>query len=346
MDCDFYPTKSGYVAMDISVVLCTYNRCEMLAKALSSLALSEVPQPLTWEVIVVDNNSSDDTRKVVEELQARYPDRFRYEFEPSQGKSYALNTGIRKATGKVLAFIDDDVVAETSWLAKLTADILAEKCSGTGGKILLEKSFVAPDWLPVSGPYSLAGMLAVFDLGEQPMVLTRPPFGTNMAFHRSMFTKYGLFRTDMGPSPGSEIRNEDVEFCRRLMTGGENLRYQPKAVVYHAVPARRRTQEYFLRFWFDHGRTSVRECGVRPAIAGIPRRYFTTAKILFCSGPVALLRWAAARDQKISFYHKGWLWMLAGEATELLRTPELGSARLSHPSVGGTSSEAAPEVQA
>lgn len=303
--------------MDISVILCTYNRCEMLAKALGSLALSDLPHGISWEVLVVDNNSRDATRRVVEEFQVRDPVRFRYFFEPSQGKSYALNTGILKASGKVLAFIDDDVVAEALWLDRLTTDILAGRCAGTGGKILLEQGFVAPAWLPVSGPYSLAGMLAVFDLGDAPMPLSRPPFGTNMAFHRSMFTKYGLFRTDMGPAPGSEIRNEDVEFCRRLMTGGERLMYQPEAVVYHAVPERRRTQEYFLQFWFDHGRASVRESRVLPPFAGIPRRYLKIAKIVLWSGPVGVVRWAASRDEKMSFYRKGWLWMLAGEMSEL-----------------------------
>jgi len=306
--------------IDISVILCTYNRCQSLAKSLESLAASEVPSSLTWEVLVIDNNSNDDTPKVVEQIRTRYPGRFQYYFEPSQGKSFALNTGIRSASGRVVAFIDDDVVADPSWLHNLTANILTARCSGTGGKILLDPSFSPPDWLPVEGPFSLAGMLAVFDLGDQPRPLDRPPFGTNMAFLRTMFDQYGFFRTDMGPSPGSEIRNEDVEFCRRLMSGGEILLYEPSAVVYHAVPERRRSQRYFLRFWFDHGRASVRERGVRPPIAGIPRCYFSILKVFAFSGPTALFRWLIARDSKTRFYRKGWLWMLAGEITEWWRS--------------------------
>lgn len=304
---------------DVSVILCTYNRCESLAKTLESLAIMEMPSHLQWQVLVVNNNSSDETATVVEQFRQRFPGRFTYLFEPSQGKSFALNTGIRASGGRVLAFIDDDVVAAPGWLENITGDILAGRCSGTGGKILLDPDFTPPEWLPVEGPFSLAGMLAVFDLGTESRPLDRPPFGTNMAFLRAMFDKYGLFRTDMGPAPGSEIRNEDVEFCRRLMNGGEVLQYEPDAVVYHAVPARRRTQEYFLQFWYDHGRAVIRECGVRPSILGIPHRYLSIVKAVLWSMPMSSLRWLLAHDAKTRFYRKGWLWMLAGQVSEWSR---------------------------
>jgi glycosyltransferase involved in cell wall biosynthesis len=321
---------------DISVILCTYNRCENLAKALDSLAGTVMPPAMTWEIFVIDNNSSDCTAEVVEQFQSRYPGRFHYIFEPSQGKSFALNTGIKAAKGNVLAFIDDDVVASSSWLQNLTADILAGTCSGAGGKILLDPNFVPPTWLPVEGPFSVAGMLAVFDLGNQPRALDRPPFGTNMAFLRAMFDKYGLFRTDMGPAPGSEIRNEDVEFCRRLMNGGEILRYEPDAIVYHAVPERRRTQEYFLQFWFDHGRAVIREGGVRPAVLGVPRRYLSIVKAAFWSVPLSAVRWLLASDARTRFYRKGWLWMLAGQISEWSHASSSKDAK--SPELSGTAS--------
>ncbi len=302
--------------MDLSVILCTYNRSRSLAKALGSIAASEVPPSIEWEVLVIDNNSKDETRMVVEDFASRHPGRFRYVFEATQGKSFALNTGIGKARGRVIAFIDDDVVANPRWLHTLTACILEGKCSGSGGKILLDPDFRPPEWLAVDGPLSLGGMLAQFDLGDQPCVLDRPPFGTNMAFLRTIFDKYGVFRTDLGPSPGSEIRNEDVEFCRRLMTGGEKLLYEPAAVVYHVVPERRRTQHYFLQFWYDHGRACVRERGVRPPLLGIPRRYFSILKALVWSAPKALIRWLASHEPKARFYRKGWLWMVRGEIFE------------------------------
>ncbi len=101
--------------MNITVILCTYNRAETLSKALQSVAFSELPKSLEWEVLVVDNNSRDQTHDVVEGFCRQYPGRFRYLFEPQQGKSHALNSGIREARGDVLAFMDDDVTVEPAW---------------------------------------------------------------------------------------------------------------------------------------------------------------------------------------------------------------------------------------
>ena len=93
----------GPDTMKTTVILCTYNRCESLAKVLASAACLELPKSVDWEVLVVDNNSSDGTGEVVEEFCRRYPGRFRYLFEPRQGKSHALNAGIREAHGDVIA---------------------------------------------------------------------------------------------------------------------------------------------------------------------------------------------------------------------------------------------------
>ena len=122
--------------MNTTVVLCTYNRCQSLERALSSIAASTLPQGFEWEVLVVDNNSSDQTREVVEDFCRRYPGRFRHVFEPRQGKSYALNTAISGARGDVLAFVDDDVFVEPTWLQNLTADLYSGEWAGAGGRIL------------------------------------------------------------------------------------------------------------------------------------------------------------------------------------------------------------------
>src|SRR5580658_11381821 len=107
--------------MKITVVICTYNRSASLGKTLASVAVSTMPDSVAWEILVIDNNSRDKTREVVEEFVHRYPDRFRYVFEPKQGKSNALNTGIREARGEILAFTDDDVTVEAGWLQNLCA---------------------------------------------------------------------------------------------------------------------------------------------------------------------------------------------------------------------------------
>ena len=94
--------------MHVTVVLCTYNRCDSLAKALRSVAKSVVHSSVQWEVLVVDNNSRDNTRAMVERFCLEFPGRFRYIFEPQQGKSYALNSGIRQSRGDILAFTFTD----------------------------------------------------------------------------------------------------------------------------------------------------------------------------------------------------------------------------------------------
>jgi glycosyltransferase involved in cell wall biosynthesis len=303
--------------MRITVILCTYNRCQSLAKAMESVAASVVPESVDWEVLVVDNNSSDQTREIVEGFCNRFPYRFRYLHEPKQGKSNALNSGIRAAKGNLLAFMDDDVLVEPTWLNNLTAPLQSGEWSGAGGRILSQDVVSAPDWLDLDGPYDVSGMLALFDLGDQAGELDRPPFGTNMAFPKAIFEKYGGFRTDMGPCPGSEIRNEDTEFGRRLTAGGERLWYEPSAVVYHAVPQNRLTKEYLLRFWFDQGRATVRENDKRPDIWGIPRWCFTIPKIAISVLPVRAFHWLLALSPKRRFYYKGFVWMTFGQIVEL-----------------------------
>jgi glucosyl-dolichyl phosphate glucuronosyltransferase len=305
--------------MRLTVILCTYNRCRSLAKALESVAASQLPSAVEWEVLVVDNNSRDETRGVVEDFCARYPGRFRYLFEPQPGKSYALNSGVQEARGEILAFMDDDVTVEPTWLQELTAALEGGEWVGAGGRILPEKDFSLPRWLALDGPYAMSGILALFELGDTPGKLELPPYGTNMAFRKEMFEKYGGFRTDLGPTPGSEIRNEDTEFGRRVMTAGEQLRYEPTAVVYHEVPRNRLRKEYFLQWWFDYGRAEVRVKIRRPDVWGIPRHYISLSNRILRFLPRRTLRWLLASDPKRRFFYKCWVWVMFGEIAEIYR---------------------------
>ena len=303
--------------MNVTVILCTYNRCRSLAKAIESAAALNVSESVEWEVLVVDNNSRDQTCEVVRDFCNRYPGRFRYLFEPQPGKSYALNSGIREARGTVLAFIDDDVTVEPSWLTNLTATLYNGEWAGAGGRILPEKDFSPPHWLSLTGPrgrYALAP-LALFDLGENPSQLAEPPFGTNMAFRREMFEKHGVFRTDLGPRPGSEIRNEDTEFGARLLAEGERIRYEPSAVVYHAVSEERVQKKYYLDWWFDKGRADIRQFGISRnawSVLGIPL-------YLFRRLVVRTLRWMVTLDSARRFHSKLAVWGKAGEIAECYR---------------------------
>jgi glycosyltransferase involved in cell wall biosynthesis len=259
--------------LNITVILCSYNRCQSLVSALESLAASQLPGSVEWEVLVVDNNSSDQTRQVVEEFSHRYPGRFRYLFEPAQGKSYALNAGVRESQSEVLAFADDDATVEPGWLWSLTSALYDGEWTGAGGRIVPVWPKPLPRWLSTSDP-DIMGPYVAFDLGTQAGPLTRPPYGANMAFRREAFVKYGGFRTDLGPRPGSEIRREDIEFAQRLLDGGGRLRYEPDAVVHHPVTEARMTKSFVLRWWFWYGYGEVMELGdvsgARWLISGVP----------------------------------------------------------------------------
>ena len=129
--------------MKITVILCTYNRCESLSMALESVALSSLPASVEWDVLVVDNNSRDLTRPVVEKFCQRFPKRFKYVFEARQGKSFALNRGIREAAGDVLVFIDDDITVEPNWLFELTKPLSDSQWAGDRGKGISSEGFFA-----------------------------------------------------------------------------------------------------------------------------------------------------------------------------------------------------------
>lgn len=308
--------------MNITVLLCTYNRCIMLPKALDSLVEQRLPDAVEWEVIVVDNNSGDQTSSIVDDYVRRHPGRFRYLLEIEQGLSRARNAGIRVARGEVIAFVDDDVTAEPTWLWSLTATLFEGNWAGAGGRIIPPDGFAPPNWLTIGGPFDISGALALFDLGDQPGELSRPPYGTNMAFRKDVFEKYGMFRAELGRCGGNLISGEDTEFGNRLISAGEHLRYEPEAVVHHPVPKQRLSKKYFRRWWLSFGRTRILERPARPALFGIPREFISIVNLVCHFLPLRLLRWLFATGPKNRFYQQCWVMHTLGEIVENYRIVE------------------------
>jgi len=288
--------------MKITVILCTYNRCRDLRTALDSVAASILPDSVSWDVLVVDNNSNDQTREVVKEYCAKYPDHFKYLFEPTPGKSHALNSGIQQAVGDVLAFMDDDVTVEPNWLQNLTASLDTSDWAGSGGRIILQWPPSVPKWLATEGPFARHGFPG-FDQGSEACALVGPPFGTNMAFRKTMFEKHGGFRLDLGPSPHNEVRNEDTEYGRRLISAGERLRYEPRAIVYHPVPAEKLNKKHLLKWGFDKGRGDARESQLSPL--RLSRQLGAW-----------IFRWLVSTNPPARFHAKVIVWEKAGELNE------------------------------
>ncbi|HEX3741005.1 MAG TPA: glycosyltransferase [Terriglobales bacterium] len=316
--------------VDITVVVCTYNRAATLEKALESIADSLMSPSVTWEVLVVDNNSSDETSQVVEKFCGAFPGRFRYLFEAKQGLSAARNAGIQDAHADIIAFTDDDVAVEPTWLQNLVEPLLSKTYAASGGRIFPKWSSAPPAWLPIHARYGLAP-LTVFDLGTTALDLTEPPVGANMAFRKSLFATYGDFRTDLGRRPGTLIGDEEIDFGNRLLGGGELLRYVPSAVVHHPVQENRLTKEYFLSWWFDKGRADIMLDGVpktRWRVRGVP--LFFLRRLAAWTA-----RWMFAVTPAQRFSNKIKTWSLAGMIVQCYSQ----SAEINH----GTSRECEQE---
>lgn len=310
----------------ITVIVCTYNRCVSLAGTLESIAQSKIPESITWNVLVVDNNSDDRTREVVEEVSRSYPGHFHYLFEARPGKSHALNAGVRESTAEILAFTDDDVIVDPNWLASLADGLRDGNWAGIAGRVERTWSCSPPFWLSLEGRYEKLGWALVsFRLNQDAGALPPnfPPVGANMAFRREVFGKHGAFRTDLGPQ-GAEIGassrekagiSEDTEFGFRLTRAGEQLRYEPSAIVYHPVPVRRLTKEYFLEWWFVRGRFGTRLSPERPAICGVPRRYIRMGRMTVLLVGRSL-GWVFAVSPCRRFYYKAMVWEMVGAMIE------------------------------
>lgn len=298
-------------AIDISVVVCTYNRSESLGATVKSLAAQTLPESIGWEILIVDNNSTDETRQVVEDLQRRYPERIRYMFELKQGLSHARNAAIREARGEILAFIDDDETAAPSWLGGLTANLYTGEWAGAGGPVLPKWERPRPNWLAIDSPFTL-GPLAAWKADPTVARLTNPPVGANMAYRKDLFERYGGFRTDLGRVGKILLHGEDTEFGRRLMAAGKKLRYEPSAITYHPAEENRLHKKYFLTWWFNKGRSDVREFGDetnKPKIAGVPLR-------LLRDVTVEVVRWMVAFSPAKRFVSILKIWDYAGEGYE------------------------------
>jgi glycosyltransferase involved in cell wall biosynthesis len=236
----------------LSVVLCTYNRCHVLAAALDAL-LDQVDDTPSYEVIVVDNNSTDATRDVVVRYLAA--GRVRYEFERCQGLSTARNRGVAVARAGLIAFTDDDVQVSSTWVRSIVEAFAANaEADMVGGKVEPVWTAAPPPWLPHAGD----APLALVDYGEAAFRVTpeRPVclIGANVAVRRSAFDRAGGFATAVQRVRDRIGSTEDYDFQRRVLAGGGCALYDPRITVRAPVPVERLNKQYHRAWHGGHGR--------------------------------------------------------------------------------------------
>ena len=238
--------------MDASIIVCTYNRAKSLHDTLRALKAQQPMAGREWEVVVVDNNSKDDTRQVIAEFQHEWP-LLRYEFEGEQGLSHARNHGIAVARGDILLFTDDDVLPEPDWLETTLSGMLKYDADACGGYIAPIWESPPPDWLTER----FHGFLAVRTERRDDYDITSPsqaPFGANMAFRREVFEKVGGFDTSRGRKGKVLASGEDGELFERILSAGLKVVFLGQSRVHHKVESFRLTKRYFRRWRFQTSR--------------------------------------------------------------------------------------------
>lgn len=300
--------------MNVSVVLCTYNRAARLRRALESLSRQQLPSGLEWEVLIVDNNSADDTRAVAAEAASALA--CRYMFEPRQGKSFALNTGIAAAKGDLIVFADDDLTMDVGWLAGLwRAAVAHPDCVGFGGRIVAVWSGPKPAWYCDSGPYKLInGVVGSYDHGPETKEVSMLPFGANMAFRREVFAIHGGFNVDLGST--RLMRGEDTEFGRRVRNAGGRILYVGDATVYHPVRPAMMQRQYFQAWYLSYGRFDVVADPLPPDAV----RLLCVPPHVYRALIAETFMWLIAFDSQRRFFHKLNVWRYLGRFVEFRQT--------------------------
>lgn len=253
--------------MDVSVILCTYNRARLLERALGALRNQRTVLGLTWELILVDNNSSDDTRAVMSAARAIFSVPLHYVFEPRQGLSHARNAGVHHAKGIFLAFTDDDCRPEPSWIQDLVNCMGRWKADGLGGRILPEWSSPPPPWLATERhlwtSMAMLDDLAVrrVELGPWQREHGFRVWGANMAFRRSALELAGGFDPKAGVSGHRKYSHDDTLLVRKIVEAGWVVMYDPLPTVHHWVGPDRMRKRFFRRHSFYYGEGSALRSG-------------------------------------------------------------------------------------
>lgn len=240
----------------ISVIVCTYNRAHQLENFINRLESHILSSNLDVEIVLVDNNSSDETPKILElyKYNAKVPVIIAH--ETHQGANYARNTGIKTARSEILVFTDDDVDFSDNWLTDF-ANYMEKypEYPIVTGKIIPKFSIPQPEWLPDS-------MLAIYgqqNYGDSPVDINFPDFPVemNIAVRSEIFQRYGGFNTEFSRDAKSLMSNDGKFFFHILSQHRQVVRYIPNACLFHLIPKTRINQKWVIRRYFWQGVSDV-----------------------------------------------------------------------------------------
>ena len=239
------------MSVAISAVVCTHNRAAYLERALASLAAQTLARD-AYEILVVDNASTDETPAVVAAASARIPNLISLR-EPTPGLPHARNAGLRAARGAFVAYVDDDAVASPTWLERiLAAFATVQPTPGcVGGRIDAIWEAPRPSWLADD----MLSYLTVIDWSPTATFLGEDRFvaGANMAFPRDLLRSIDGFHPALGRRGTTLLSNEELRVESALRRRGHPCWYDPAIAVGHHVAPERLTRAYFRRRYFWQG---------------------------------------------------------------------------------------------
>ncbi len=272
----------------VSVAVCTWNRSLLLRQTLDHLVTMRVPNELAWELLIVNNSSTDDTDSVIASYESRLP--LRRLFAATAGLSHARNVAVREAKGRYLVWTDDDVLVDTEWLAAYAAAFERwPNAAAFGGAVVPHFEGNPPKWLAAVLP-RVANAFAGRDLGPVPVPLNaregRLPFGANFAVRTAEQRRY-LYNPELGRDQLGRTRvGEETEVVTSILDAGHDGWWVPEARVRHWIPAARQSTKYLREYFYSLGQNDARR-PLSPQIArlfGRPRhlwRYVVEAEVRY-----------------------------------------------------------------
>ena len=231
---------------DLSFIVCTRNRCGLLAKCVRSIAEQTKPES-SPEIVVVDNGSNDDTRSRIREMQQEFP-QLKYCYEPDPGLSHAKNRGIKEATAEWIFFVDDDATVCDGFVQRLRNTISRFDFDCIGGRYLPVFNSSPPSWLP--DDYGLMELLAE----EVSEVEKGWLSGGVMGFRKDVVSVIGDFSRRLGMRGKNIGYGEEILFQKKLRAGGFKIGFDPELIIHHVVHEYKLRRLWQIRSYFSSGK--------------------------------------------------------------------------------------------